>query len=152
MKTIYRNVVAAMIFSRDGKLLMARQHPKGGGVYIDCWHIPGGGVEEGETKEEAMIREIKEELSLDVSSYDMKLIDDEGSDTAEKTIKSTGERVLAEMKFSIYKITISDKDSSHIKITLDAELGEYRWFILEEVKIVKLTPPSAVLFKKLGLI
>jgi 8-oxo-dGTP pyrophosphatase MutT (NUDIX family) len=152
MRTIQRDVVAAMIFSADGKLLMARQNSKGGGVYIDCWHIPGGGVEEGETKEEAMLREIKEELSFDVSPYDMTRIDDGGKDTAEKTIKSTGERVLAEMKFSIYKIIIADKKSDQISIALDEELGEYGWFTLEEIKTVKLTPPSIVLFKKLGYI
>ena len=82
----------------------------------------------------------------------MVLVDEDGSDIAEKTMKDTGERVLAHMKFSIYKIVIADKKSDQIIITLDEELGEYRWFTLEEIKTVKLTPPSVVLFKKFGYI
>lgn len=38
-----------------------------GGVYTDCWHIPGGGIEEGEDKNSALMREVKEETGIDIS-------------------------------------------------------------------------------------
>lgn len=56
MKTL--NVVAAII-KKDNKILATR---RGYGEFIDMWEFPGGKIENNETKEEAFIREIKEEL------------------------------------------------------------------------------------------
>ena len=60
MKTI--KVVAAIIKKND--LIFATQ--RGYGDYKDGWEFPGGKVEEGETPEEALVREIKEELDADI--------------------------------------------------------------------------------------
>ena len=56
MKTL--NVVAAII-KKDNKILATK---RGYGEFINMWEFPGGKIEDGETKEEALIREIKEEL------------------------------------------------------------------------------------------
>ena len=61
MKTIH--VVAAII--REGEKLFATQ--RGYGEYKDKWEFPGGKVEENETPEDALIREIKEELDADIT-------------------------------------------------------------------------------------
>ena len=60
MKTI--KVVAAII--RDGDRIFATQ--RGYGEYKDGWEFPGGKVEPGETPQEALVREIKEELDADI--------------------------------------------------------------------------------------
>ena len=61
MKTI--NVVAAVIKDQD-KIFSTK---RGYGEFINMWEFPGGKIEEGETKEEALIREIKEELEVSIS-------------------------------------------------------------------------------------
>ena len=56
-------VVAAII--RKGDMIFATQ--RGYGDWKDWWEFPGGKMEEGETPEEALRREIREELSADIS-------------------------------------------------------------------------------------
>jgi len=54
--------VSAAIF-RDGRVLIVRRaRPPAHGLYT----LPGGGVELGETLEEAVVREVREETALDV--------------------------------------------------------------------------------------
>ena len=65
MKTI--NVVAAVI--RDGNRIFATQ--RGYGNYKDFWEFPGGKIEENETPEEALKREIREELDTEISVGDL---------------------------------------------------------------------------------
>ena len=55
-------VVAAAI--RDGDHVFATQ--RGYGDFKDWWEFPGGKIEPGETREEALVREIREELSVDI--------------------------------------------------------------------------------------
>lgn len=65
MKTI--NVVAAIII-KDNKLFATQ---RGYGEFKDGWEFPGGKVEQGEAPENAIVREIKEELDtvIEVKEY-----------------------------------------------------------------------------------
>ncbi len=60
MKTVY--VVAAII--RDDNRIFATQ--RGYGEFKDGWEFPGGKVEPGETPQEALKREIEEELETEI--------------------------------------------------------------------------------------
>ncbi|SDB12782.1 8-oxo-dGTP diphosphatase [Streptococcus henryi] len=62
------NVVAAAI-EKDG-LIFCAQRPEGKSL-AGFWEFPGGKLEEGETPEEALIREIKEEFDseIEIISY-----------------------------------------------------------------------------------
>jgi 8-oxo-dGTP diphosphatase len=57
----HRQVVVGVAVVRDAKVLAALRPGADGG-----WEFPGGKVEAGETDQEAAVRELREELSLDV--------------------------------------------------------------------------------------
>jgi len=57
-------VVAAALIDVDGRVLIA-QRPEGRSM-AGLWEFPGGKVGPGETPEAALVRELEEELSIDV--------------------------------------------------------------------------------------
>lgn len=58
-------VVACALVNEYGKVLI-NERPVGKD-YAGYWEFPGGKVDEGETPEEAIIRELKEEINIDVT-------------------------------------------------------------------------------------
>ena len=63
-------VVAAVI--EDGGRIFATQ--RGYGEFKDGWEFPGGKIEPGETPQQALWREIKEELDTEISVGDLLII------------------------------------------------------------------------------
>jgi len=149
LRQITRNIASAVILSQDNKVLFGKQDSSKDGVYMDCWHIPGGGVEAGETTKDALIREVMEETGLDITNAIITLIDDTqtGSDT--KTLKNTKEQVICNMHFNDYLVTLSKK-SENITLTPTDDLIELKWIDKNKLHTIKLTPPSVKLFKKLN--
>ncbi|MFP5213427.1 MAG: A/G-specific adenine glycosylase [Acidobacteriota bacterium] len=56
--------VAVGVLERNGRLFIQKRPPTG--LMAHLWEFPGGKVEEGETPEEALVRELREELEIDV--------------------------------------------------------------------------------------
>ena len=63
----YRVSVKALVFDRDDRLL-ALQNDDG------LWELPGGGWEHGETMEQALRREVREELGVEIDRIDSSTI------------------------------------------------------------------------------
>ena len=63
-KPNYKNRSVAIVI-RDGKILMERLCYKDANKGKEFFSVPGGGIDEGETPEQAAIRELKEECGLD---------------------------------------------------------------------------------------
>ena len=57
-------VVAAIIHDDEGRIFATQ---RGYGEFKDWWEFPGGKMEPGETPEEALVREIREELSTEIN-------------------------------------------------------------------------------------
>lgn len=65
------STVGALVFNRAGEVLMIRTHK-----WSDLWGIPGGKIKWGESSEDALRREIKEETNLEVKNIEFVLVQD----------------------------------------------------------------------------
>ena len=139
--------------SRDDMIFLGKKHADKGGVYVDCWHIPVGGIEEGESQVNALRREIIEETGVDILAGEVKLIDDQGYGESEKILKETGEKVLCKMRFFVYRVDLP-LNHDEIEIELNDDLEKFQWTKLEKEALleIRLTPPSVELFKRLDIL
>ena len=64
MSLPHKQIGVAVICNDQGKILIDRRLDKGD--MAGLWEFPGGKIEPGETVEDCVIREIKEEINLDV--------------------------------------------------------------------------------------
>lgn len=122
------NVVAAIIKNGEGEILITQRNLKKsqGGL----WEFPGGKIEKGETREEAIIREIKEELTIEINveSY-------------------LGEKVFEYPEKSINLIALNCRvKSGNIYLT---EHEEARWVEKEELNSFEFAPADIFIVKKL---
>ncbi|MFZ5967408.1 MAG: (deoxy)nucleoside triphosphate pyrophosphohydrolase [Bacillota bacterium] len=58
------DVVAAILLNKEGQVLIARR--KRGKALEGYWEFPGGKVEKGESPEQSLTRELKEEMNIDI--------------------------------------------------------------------------------------
>jgi 8-oxo-dGTP diphosphatase len=62
--------IAAIIFENDKKEILLYLRDNNPDIpFPDYWDLIGGHLEEGETPEEALVREVKEELDIDLKEY-----------------------------------------------------------------------------------
>ena len=109
------NVVAAVITDENNRILITQRNLKKsqGGL----WEFPGGKIENGETREEAIIREIKEELDVNIKAD--KYIDEKVFNYPEKDIN------LIAMKCSIISGKILLKEHEDAIWVTSSELVNY---------------------------
>ena len=125
-----------IIIDNDYVYLMFRRRIKDDGTIKEYYSIPGGGVENNETLEDAVIREMKEEFSIDVK-IDGYLGKDEGEDSIAhfflcsiiNGIPCLGgeelERCTESNYYEIRKLYIKDLDKVDI-LSVDMIMKAYR--------------------------
>src|SRR5699024_3591353 len=105
------DVVYALIHHKsDPKIFMVNNVGSG-------WSLPGGGVEQGETLEQAIIREVEEETSLSIEIQDVVAVN-------EAFIKEKGHHTL----FITFKAEIAD---GKVSIPYQEEILEVKWLGLQ---------------------
>jgi mutator protein MutT len=64
-----KQIAQILLFDRDGRLLIYLRDNKPDIPFPNCWDFFGGHVEAGETPEQALAREVKEELNVELPSW-----------------------------------------------------------------------------------
>jgi 8-oxo-dGTP pyrophosphatase MutT (NUDIX family) len=149
MRTIERDIVGAFIFSSDKKVLLGNN--KKGGVYQDQLVVPGGGIEEGEPKLDALKREILEETGIDISDAVVTEIDKVSVGESEKTLRDTGERVLVKMRFHDFKVQLHDI-SSQVELKFEDDYEAAKWYTPDDLAGLEMSPATKETLQKLGFI
>lgn len=141
-----RNIVCGVIYNQEGLILLGKR-PEQKGVYRGQWGIVGGGVEEGENEEVALLREVKEEAGLTDVVIGQK-IDFLQELTAPKRFPEGIDKRI-HMKTTYYTC-ISNQD----KLRPNDEWKELRWMSKKAINemMSDLNEPTRVLFKKIGII
>lgn len=150
MRTVARSVVGAMILSTDGRILLARRGAAKGGVYPALWQFPGGGIEEGESPTEAIIREVFEETGLAVSNMTIELLDDLDHDAVIRA-GADGVEEVVEMSFAIYRILLPGT-AADTSVVLGEEFQESRWVQVSELPELELVPAGVRFFQRRGML
>lgn len=147
MRTIKRDIVGAFIFSNDQQILLGKNGK--GGVYEDLWVIPGGGIDDGESKREALAREVKEEVGMDISGAKITGLDEVLTGQSKKVLRDSRETVLVDMTFYNYAIEF-DAPASDIEIKLEDDLSEAVWTPLAQLRDKKFSPSVYRVLETLG--
>lgn len=146
MRTITRDIVGAFFFSKDSKVLLGKNQK--GGVYGGSYVVPAGGIEDGETKEKALRREMLEETGIDVRMGEIAQIN-VSSGAHEKTLRGSGERVFVEMTFYDYRVQLAE-DAENIIVTAEDDWAEPRWFTAEELVGQSISAPTKKTLTNIG--
>lgn len=131
----YRQGVIGFIINKEGKFFIAKRCPRPSDdyfFYIEHWQPPQGGISAGETAEQAILKEVREETGMraeiiarcaGVHQYDWNV--------AFMKKKGKGYHFRGQQK-SVFLLKYNG-DGSDIKVD-NTELCDYRWVDLEELK------------------
>ncbi len=125
--------VGALIFNREGKALLVKSDK-----WRDKYCIPGGHIELGETMEDALRREIKEETGLDI--YDVKFV---------MMQEFIFDEAFYEQRHFIFHDFVCKTDASENQVVLNFESQEFVWVSLKETLRLPLEPYTRRLIEEL---
>lgn len=151
LREIERTIASVVIFSKDGKLLMGKKDPAKGGVYLNSWHIPGGGTEEGETLQQTAVREANQEVKgLNLTEENLVPIPFIGKGASPKVLDS-GEKVWCKMEFHRFEVHLN-KPAAELNVLPGDDLVELHWFTKEELPSIDQAAGGKEFFQQAGYI
>jgi 8-oxo-dGTP pyrophosphatase MutT (NUDIX family) len=148
LRTINRDIVGGFIITTDGKVLLGNSRK--GGVWENQLLVPGGGVEAGETKLDALKREMLEETGIDIEGAEITAIKGQSSNETEKTLKETNERVLVHMDFYDYVIHLKQSADEITPNNDENHFINANWYTKETLKDKDIGPATKKRLQDLG--
>jgi 8-oxo-dGTP diphosphatase len=122
---ITKENIASLILNPEKKFLLIQRAPKDDSL-PGFWELPSGGIDEGENMETSVIREVKEESGIDISSYDLKLVDSESYSFT----KENGD--IKNVTETTYLVSLDNTP----EVILSDEHVNYQWVSLLELEDV----------------
>jgi len=120
----YRPNVASVIINKDNKILWAKR------VDEDNWQFPQGGIQKGETPEQAMYREVYEEVGLKKNSFEIlgRSADWLKYDVPEKFVKTYWQgRYKGQKQIWFLLKFIGSDDLINLNLHESPEFDDWKW-------------------------
>ena len=117
--------VATFIYTDTGKVVLQKRKSNKA-TYAGVWTVTGGHVLAGENNEDAIIREIKEELNLEIKNEKVTFV------TTYKS-KKVKDDIINNKFFNIYNVEICESQFKKIKIQKE-ELEDIKLFSIDEIE------------------
>jgi len=115
---------------------------------LDRWVPPGGHIEKDETPDEAVKREVKEELNLDVEILNRNDVPEEGNVTRQLAVPFyVNVHNVGDHEHACFFYLCVPKNPEDLKIKKD-ELNDSRWFSPEELEEDHIPPDVRNIAKK----
>jgi nucleoside triphosphatase len=136
----HRTIVVGLVWNSAGDLLFCRMDPQKG-VYPGDWGFPGGGIEPGERMEDALRRELREELGIEIADIRPAFF----KDTTHAKRYADGSSQLVYMIFLCFYCKASSEN-----IQLNKEFVEYRWVSEDDLNQLQLNAETIDTLGKIG--
>jgi 8-oxo-dGTP diphosphatase len=123
-------VVGAMLEREGGRYLITQRPPKASLPLL--WEFPGGRVEEGESDPEALARELREEMGIQVQ-------------VLEQVIHTHHEYARYDIDFRVFRCRLADaaQEVQHLRV------NDHRWVTLQEMSQYEFPAADARSLEKL---
>lgn len=131
----YRQGVIGYIQNKEGKFFLAKRHPKVLDYYfmhMEHWQPPQGGIDQGETPEQTIVREVREETGMKIEIV-CACSESAQYDWSVEFMRKKGRGYHFRGQNKRVFLLRYNGDGSDIKLD-NTELDEYRWLDLAELK------------------
>jgi nucleoside triphosphatase len=133
-------IAVGLVWNRRGELLFCRMPPDRG-VFPGKWGFPGGGIEPGEQMTDALHRELREELGIEVDHIQPAFF----KDGAFEKLLPDGEKQPMYLIFLVFHCQAVSE-----QIRLNAEFSEYRWVREEYLSSMELNDVTRDTLSRIG--